>query len=343
MVISISWKLWKEALGGNRDVSVIIRQILNCVEIGKHDLIFEKGTEIQEIISSQEFVSFSEILKAYAKKGFYQEQQDIVIRVTINNEIQGHFQGDSKYFDGKLMVQKGHKVEYRYIDISAVNSYLIQPLYIVVENKESDGYFVGKMYNHLTGEVLCTETKVKFEHGGGDTISTIVDSFSLPTRLICLIDSDKKYPNQDLSLNPKIPSLSAICERKYFDMFVLNKREIENYLPDDSIKKWLEKQKRKSELDHYFFNLNSLQKSYFDMKKGIKVKDFKEREVQDLFHELFISKDYLDHKHSDNKTLIDGFGRDVWKALEEVSAGVDEFSDSYNELKQLVGLIETNM
>jgi hypothetical protein len=339
MVISISNKLWNNALMGDSYISIMIKQILNIVETGRHSLLFEGGIDIKKIIEFPDFISYSEIIKAHSKKGFYQGPSEIIVRVTNTSDLKEKLETVKSFFDDQLLIQQAPSCEYQYLDLTAVQSYLIEPLYIVVENLESDATFIKCIYSLMSGEELCN-IKTKFIHGGGSTTPIVIDSYTSPSRLICVLDSDKIHPMDDLSLNQKIATIMDICEKKYFQLFVLNRREIENYIPDQTLKVWLEKQNRSSEISHEFFEWNNLQKSYFDMKKGIKVKDFDVDDIRDLYPDVFTSEIYQIKKDSPNNILINGFGRDVWKAFGEVSPSLEDFEDSSDELKKIKELIE---
>lgn len=332
MVISISKKLWTLSFS---DTSIYrsIKKILSWIEDGKHSLIFEKGIDTNQIVNSKEYYNYSEIIKSCVKRHYYSEDNNKkVVRITITNQLS--IDDKRSFYDGLLLVQDFDGIEYHYIDISKIDTYLGR-LLITVENIESDKRFIQAAYRTFRGRELCIEREVQFIHGGGNTIDRVVIENSIfPVRMICIIDSDRKFPEMPIKESKKVQDLLPICEQKNLVLIVLERREIENYLPLEALEAWLDKQRRSKEKDHPFFMFTQEQKAFFDLKKGLKKEDIENKKVQDLYNG-YCSDD-------SQKVLINGFGKSVWQAFEEVAASTQNaFNDCELEITRMVGTIES--
>lgn len=324
MVISISKKLWENSFSDER-IYKAIKKILTWVEDERHRLIFENNIDVDKIIQDQRFYSYSETLKSLVMEQYYSgDNEKKIVRVTENKTMNSS--REKSYYNGLLLVEDQKDKSYHYIDVSKIDSYLGKSLYITVENSESDKTFIQTVYKLFRGRELCTEKEVQFLNGGGDTThQVVIENSEAPVRMICIIDSDKKYPQQEYQ---KIKDITSTCEERKIELFILKKREIENYIPDETLKSWLIKSNRKSEVSHSYFEMSHAQKSYFDMKKGIKVADLEIKEIKEL---------YDSHIKSD---LHIGFGRTVWKAFGEMTKK-EQFHNSSDELMQMVEIIDS--
>lgn len=326
MVISISKKLWELSFT-DQGMYRTIKKILSWVEDGKHKLIFEKGIDTDQIISNQRYINYSETLKAIITNSFYSEDEEKIVRITYTDQLSSSEK--NIFYDGLLLVETTKDKELHYIDVSKVDTYLGRLLYIIVENTVSDKDFVQSVYKYFKGRPLSTETEVQFLHGGGNTISNVASENSEhPVRMICIIDSDKKYP-----LHPgsnKVKNLLPLCEKRNLQLITLSKREIENYIPPEALKQWLSKEKREAETEHPYFNFNIEQRSFFDMKYGLKEIDLKKKEIMSIYQGY--NPDHIQK----------GFGKTVWKAFREISSGSENyFKDSEFELKNMVQKIDS--
>lgn len=346
MVISVSPKLWERALNGEREIINTITQLLIWVDLGKHIIIFE-NIEVEHITSSPYFSHFSETIQAFFIKQFYESNNNkVIIRVTENASLP-NITNQKICFDGKLIISNNLRVEHHYLDYLYIETYLSRPLYIVVENSDSDKAFVKTAYSSIINSNIPIEytianpldmdldTRIEFRLGGGNTTRTVIKSFIYPTRAICIIDSDKKYPSHELQ--NKTIEVAELCEERNFDIIILNKREIENYLPNEAISTWLSNKRRYAELDHLFFSFNELQRSYFDLKKGMKFQEYSEiSEIKSIFDNVFSSVDPVNYSMPNSK-LLDGFGSDVWQAFTEVACQAEHFSAE--TIEEFVGIV----
>lgn len=166
---------------------------------------------------------------------------------------------------------------------------------IFVENASSDGLFLSSIFNNFTE---CDRVKknikkrwIELKGVGGKNefikeINNELKKYSyekLPSerylRAIVIIDSDKKYPSESLSETHNL--IKNYCDAKRIKYHVLEKREIENYLPVEVFTNFPH--------DHAivssYINLTSVQQSYYDLQNGFKRKSISslDKNVQDLF------------------------------------------------------------
>lgn len=328
MVISISKKLWQLSFS-DPTLYKAIKKILTWIEDGRHQLIFEFGEEVEDIIESEKYSNYSDTLKAIVTEQYYSEDiNEIVVRITQTTQLDST--NKTVFYNGLLITELKNNIEYQYLDVSKVDTYLGQPVYITVENIESDKSFIQAVSKAFKGKELCTEKEVKFLHGGGSTTGQVLLANTIyPVRMICIVDSDRKHPTEVLGDKEKLKDLLSICEDRNLKFLLLEKREIENYLPNEIIKIWLLKENREIEKNHPFFEFNNEQKAFFDVKKGLKREDLNVNEIKDL---------YNNHIGAD---LYKGFGRTVWKAFDEVQPLQSCFEENDAELKNMLKTIES--
>ncbi|MCW3787650.1 hypothetical protein [Plebeiibacterium sediminum] len=155
-----------------------------------------------------------------------------------------------------------------------------QPFTIVLENSENDGYFLDAI-----SEAFRKQGKkfrrhydngwISYGNAGGCTniinfIERQKKSFkNLPKRqeyyLRCyvLVDSDKRF-SEDSSDTRK--RLETYLTKNNVSWHILEKREIENYMPDEVI---AEMDNNRNYYDAYL-KLSEIQKDFFDLQKGFK-------------------------------------------------------------------------
>lgn len=143
--------------------------------------------------------------------------------------------------------------------------YLDQPVALVVENARCDGAFlrhillrVGRSKLRRTlGSSVFEELKDNWQtplgdgrwftvrHGGGDTTADQVELLiasepHLPPRLLALVDSDREQRGDALGqtaskVQERCQQYAASVIGWSLDPFILDKREVENYLPGKAI------------------------------------------------------------------------------------------------------------
>ena len=182
-----------------------------------------------------------------------------------------------------------------------------EPLVILVENRNSDGAFLERVVTEfdkpLRGYWRGPGEPVRLDSVGGigDMRSEVVRRTGRRRhgpRLVVIVDSDRKGPNDDPSLAAR--RLQRTCERCRVPCWVHAKREAENYLP-----RVLLAERRDAGADHSrrveaWDRLADDQKDFFDMKNGLPM------EPVAVEAELF---DGLSPR--DRNLLSDGFGPNV--------------------------------
>lgn len=158
--------------------------------------------------------------------------------------------------------------------------YLEQPFIIVIENRKNDAFFIDCLLKNFPKEGrniihFKNERWLKYGMGGGSTISQDIDaeleSFSNPIfvkeryiylRYFVIIDSDRRYPNFQLTKDKN--DIIEKLNQNNIPYHILEKREIENYLPDEAFEEIKDNQEFISE----YLKLKPIQKDYFNLELG---------------------------------------------------------------------------
>lgn len=165
--------------------------------------------------------------------------------------------------------------------VEEAERYLRQVFFIVLENSNNDAYFFNALLRCFKNQGGNKITKQKNEEwleyrlGGGttvrDVIQTKLDAYTHETfikaphrylRCFVILDSDKKYADMLLS-NEKDNTITYL-NNQGVPYHILEKREIENYLPDETIDSITTD---RAYIDAYL-NLTAPQKDFFDLEKG---------------------------------------------------------------------------
>ena len=189
-----------------------------------------------------------------------------------------------------------------------------EPLVILVENRNSDGAFLERVMAELDKPLHKYSKDWKTENGpvrfdsvgGKGEMSIEVERRTrgrpYRPRLVAIIDSDRKGPNDEASRDAG--KLQRTCEKEGVDgpvpCWVHAKREAENYLP-----RVLLAERPDAGADHArrveaWDRLTDDQKNFFDMKRGIP------REPTATEKELFDGLPRVDRE-----VLSNGFGPNV--------------------------------
>jgi hypothetical protein len=155
----------------------------------------------------------------------------------------------------------------------AARKLLEDPAYIVLENASADWQFLRAMASAFGRIALLSAMNSAWiipEHAGGSgeflkRVDALLARGVVRWRVAVLCDSDRLTPG---ALPPKVQRLVAELAQRNVVAFVLHKREIENYLPDDLI----------DDPKHHdrFVSLQELtrvQRDHFDMKLGFRSQD----------------------------------------------------------------------
>lgn len=176
-----------------------------------------------------------------------------------------------------------------------------EPVIIMLENDLYDQYFINAIFKTFTKESKLINTHfknnwLKYRLAGGATnipnaISSILKEFdNLPKenykylRAIVIIDSDREYPKA--LIKPDKQKVIEFCNNNQIEIHILEKREMENYVPDEVIDDIAFN--NNDEYLKTYLKLNPIQKDYFDIEKGFDNKNIKSfsNEIQNLYENL---------------------------------------------------------
>jgi hypothetical protein len=180
-------------------------------------------------------------------------------------------------------------------NLEEAKRYFNQPLIIILENRLNDSYFLNAIISNFKNKSKTIKRHLEngwldYGNGGGldnitNEVKAMMNSFNnLPKenhkylRCFVLIDSDKKFPNE-------APSQNRVNLFKFLDDFAipyheLNKREMENYLPDEVI----ETIENNNDFIQAYLRLNDLQKDHFDLENGFTENlNSSSKELQELY------------------------------------------------------------
>lgn len=198
---------------------------------------------------------------------------------------------------------------------------------IVLENGKNDSHFIKSILYHFDKNIefynhAIEKRWIVFDHAGGcssvinlikgklSPFETLASKYGANTskyvRGIVILDSDKKHPLSDEKENTKI-------NRKYLEeqniwLHVLEKRAMENYLPDEvltSLKSLKSKSRRQADINcikwiNVYENLNNSQKDFLKY-EGFDVREFLEHEIDQLFSNVHqTQREILSHGISYN-------------------------------------------
>lgn len=185
-------------------------------------------------------------------------------------------------------------------NLEEANLYLKQPLILILENSLNDGHFVTSLLKNFpkSGNLIAKHKSNRWlEYGNGNGSNGIINFIQekldyyndLPKankfkylRCFVLIDSDSEYPNMQCSESKK--KLLRFLDENEVPYHLLEKREMENYLPDEVI----ETIEGSEDFISAYLRLELIQKDYFDLEKGFPDKNFDkfDENIRNLYHNL---------------------------------------------------------
>lgn len=234
-----------------------------------------------------------------------------------------------------------------------------QPLVIILENSLNDGKFVDillKKFPDESQEIQRHKSNGWLEYGNGGGCTNIPNFIeakkttfnNLPKasekylRYFVLIDSDKKFPSDALRYDKE--DLRQDLEQNNIPYHILEKREIENYVPDEALKELAKSDK----YIEAYLSLNPKQKDYFDLEKGFPNKNFNDlfEGIRILFEDIEGSNEYkIFRKHKKDQKFKSEFPKYFEKATQkglknrvayEGKEGEYEGSPNPNELEDIL-------
>ena len=182
-----------------------------------------------------------------------------------------------------------------------------EPLYILVENRVSDGAFVERVVKELDQSLYVLWQRpgepIRIDSVGGkgqmaQEVTRRKQGKPYRPRFVAIVDSDRKAPGAPASRDAQ--QLQNTCNQKNLPCWILAKREAENYLP----RILLSAQRRSGSHQQRVVAWDRLtddQKSFFDMKNGLPAK------LSNAEHLLFGGL-----STADRAILNRGFGRNVY-------------------------------
>ena len=211
-----------------------------------------------------------------------------------------------------------------------------EPLTILVENRNSDGAFVRRVVTELDKPLSRLWDRptdpIRFDSvGGKGEMAREVQNRTCgprPTRLVAVIDSDRKGNNDQESREAR--ALRRSCENQGLSCWVLAKREAENYLTrnllDARPNTGADHRQRVAAWDR----LSDDQKNYLDMNNGLS-EDPSESE-RNLFANL---------PEEDRTILGGGFGPNVHNCwtIEDIAAADELRLRGQGDLEHGISLI----
>lgn len=221
-----------------------------------------------------------------------------------------------------------------YITLDFTKTYLIKPLKILVENKISDASFVETCLKYFAE--LDHEPEYEFENGGGSGCNALAEHAQGKNRVVCIIDSDESTPGNKPDDKVKYhEKLIKTCETFGYTLHILQKREMENYLPRTALDSHLVATgKHFACKDHAYFTLSPEQQDHFDMKLGLQKRHVVNDDFWSCFHEQAASAT------SDKSQIVKGFGEDVWTAFTHITSREElDTRDTTGELSSMVNKI----
>lgn len=228
--------------------------------------------------------------------------------------------------------------------------FFLQPLLIILENSLNDGHFVDQIMKvfRKKGKVVRRHKEnnwLKYGNGGGcSNIPNFIkgeknnfdnlpkDNHRYP-RCFVLIDSDKKFPAE---VNSNRSTLFSDLNDNDIPYYELNKREMENYLPDEILRKIENNQ----EYIEAFLSLTPLQKDYFDIENGFPDKNFNrlEPKVQALLNGISNANYSILRKQ---KMDMDNFKTEFPKLFEKATQqGLKDRVDHQDNSNELEDILE---
>jgi hypothetical protein len=145
------------------------------------------------------------------------------------------------------------------------------PVYVALENATGDGGFLVTIIMALNRSELWEAWEkrwIALDQMGGfgeceKTIARLRENIPGPCRIFVLADSDARFPGENTATVQKV---TQSCHAAGAAFAILNKRKIENYLPVSVLNRLNRRQDRT--VFNAFLNLNSDQRSHYEMKHG---------------------------------------------------------------------------
>ncbi len=159
--------------------------------------------------------------------------------------------------------------------------YVSKPLYVLVENRFTDGQLLTTVLEFLAPDALrnlladdVPDLIYCDSPGGNGELPKLIQDYAnkavgdgIPARIVVFTDSDGKFPD-DISDPAK--RIEEACQENGVPCCILRKRGIENYIPDVVLLAWADNDggSRRAQVQA-IIALSPQQRDHFPIKKGI--------------------------------------------------------------------------
>lgn len=191
---------------------------------------------------------------------------------------------------------------------SDLNGILSRKAVVILENEFSDALFINTVLKSQKKISLLQSKDVSWEIKGAGGCGEIpkhilseVTKMKNLKRILVIHDSDRLYPDNEI--NEVQRKIIETAEQNNVTCCTLDKREIENYIPDEIIAK-LDVARKK--IIESFSNLSSTQKDFFDYKFGFKKKGGHKAKSDASFNGLY--ENIPDEVYN---AIKNGFGKEI--------------------------------
>lgn len=165
----------------------------------------------------------------------------------------------------------------------SIGDYYSLSTLLVVENNSSDGEWVRMVVNKIRPALRqCmsgSQPPLDIRQAGG--IGEIPKELrklaaqraasrptaGLPLRIVAICDSDSDAPRQ---LSAQARDVQRVATELGASSFVLSKRSIENYIPDDALRAYGETRTDRRPAVEYIVSLTHVQRDHYPMKDGLR-------------------------------------------------------------------------
>lgn len=180
------------------------------------------------------------------------------------------------FFKARLHADEANAV----FTLSDTKKLLSSPLLVVVEGAGSDGTFVKALIRCFGDDKIkyALEQKwVDFDNAGGSgnikaAILRMEEKLGVEVakrRSFSLCDSDSEHAQDDWRAKPEFKDMLELIEKGY-ELHVLYKRMIENYLPNEALKELMKSESgvETHKLLHAVLSFSFEQRDFYHLKKG---------------------------------------------------------------------------
>lgn len=312
--------VFKEDAASNPDCWTYLDRIVHRIEDGAHEWAIENPDSLEASNWLRNGrPSLREFFQDAVKKDAYPRQvlhsRSVFISVNPNS--------------GELSPQQAAR-------------YVAKPLYVLVENRFTDGQLLETALDVLSPEPLQILRKNKTPDfiycdgpGGNGELLKLVQEYvakaqeeCIPARIVVFTDSDGKLPGH-VAHKPK--EIEAFCREHNVPCLILNKRAIENYIPDE-MRNFCGSASRLQVAA--LLNLTKEQRDHFPIKSGIN--DFNKLPAEEAAF-------YASVSDAEKRSLSQGLGKKVIFLLKDgasvLSAEMLRKRDYNGELNKLVQMI----